>query len=729
MIIEAYDILENKRAVGHAPGLPPGISLRDVLQRDENTKRMIPCITQLTVNGQMITEWQDYCPGANDRIVMTIVPRAPAGLLPLLTLILQVVSVISFIVGLFLKPKSPKQQRGSQPSSTYSFEGIQDTVAPGDVVPVTYGQHRKGGQLLMYYLNMTPDWTGLAMNMLLSLGEGPVDNIGEVELNELGISAVASVTIATRLGTSSQSIIPGFETIKNTFHDGREITDEVAAQNPDNSIRRTSLIYRTIAYDVAELEVFVSALQGLTCRNVKGSKIRPNTSRYAIYFNNAASTSECDSVVWTFYATRSVTGNSDRPYWDNAHVIFPYQARWDVKIEWDGATCQPPWNNNRHPTYRLWLQDVTEVRGASGPYSGEALLGIRAAPTRTLHGGRPNATTAMRGRTVNQYVTPTSFTTGWSQNPSWAVLDYLTNSRYGHGAHSTIDDMDIQSFIDFATLANSLVDICQNTVAGCYTSIGQCDGTEAFHFGDPPAGDGGYASLDNGIPSDPAECMTLFSKYNGQNQYGICITRMCCPPRDEKIGVEDVNLSGPPCNEHTLYIDKVSITTGNPVFGLVAYVASGSTKDNFTGYGQVYHHGSKTLSLVRWNNQAVNTYGTILATVGCSLGIASQYHIFDVIGRDPSTGTTIVAYAENSGSNPFAVNSFLEAPPSNFSAGGCGGLATLGLNGIVVLPNGGPGDFHGVKIEDFVHWCFNCYDNPSTPVNSIYMDFSCVERT
>lgn len=454
MILEVYDVIGQKRAVGYTQPLPPGVTLLAVLEHDERVKQIVPSITMVKINGQVVTDWHGYCPQKEDRISLDIVAHYAEGVIAAIQIIIAVVSVVSFIVSIFTKPKSPKDQRGAQPSSTYNFEGLQDTIAPGDVIPVPYGEHRKGGQLLMYYLTMLPNNAGLAMSMLLSMGEGPVHSINDIELNEIGITRINSVTVETRLGTSSQSVIPGFEAIKNTFHDGREISDEIINQT---SPHLSSIIYRTVSHVCKEAELFVAALQGLTCIGKSRGTHYQQSSTYQIEYKDA---SLSDAAAWNNKGVRTLVGQFETTYWDSAKVVFPYAARWDLRLTWLTAACHPNWANPGLFSYRIWLQDVTEIGGDAPSFNNEALMAIKAAPNRTIHGGRPNATGIVKGRVVEVNSTLTTVTTIYTQNPAWPVADYLTNSRYGAGAHITRDELDIQSFMDFAVLADSLAIIC-----------------------------------------------------------------------------------------------------------------------------------------------------------------------------------------------------------------------------------------------------------------------------
>lgn len=462
MRLTIKDIESNKTAEGWAQDLPQGVTLAEVFKRHDKLKLITTSIVQVKANGRQLVDWRKYTPDPGDYIEIVLLPGdgfTLAGLVSVLEVLTAIVSVASFIVSLFQKPQKPQEARSSSP--TYTFEGIQDTFEPGNPVPVVYGKQRKGGQVLMYFLQMLPDRSGLAMNLLLSMGEGPVDSIDDVEINEISVSALSSVTVITRLGTDSQPMFEPFQQIANTFHDGREITDEFKNGRSGGG-EQSSIVYRTVGHDVRQVDLFVAALQGLTCIGKSSGSFYPQWSRYKVEIHDSGrGANECDETVWQHYTERTVQGRFQSVYWDDFPVFLPYASRWDIRLTWLDARCHPVRANPGLFTYRLWLQEVTEIRGTMPDINNEALLAVQAAPTRDLHGGRPNVTAIVRGLKPKVYSSVDSYVTQWTQNPAWCVADYMTNSRYGMGAYINESDLDIQSFLDFATLADSTINTCE----------------------------------------------------------------------------------------------------------------------------------------------------------------------------------------------------------------------------------------------------------------------------
>ena len=731
MIIELYDIAEGKETMAHTIPPPEGCTLGTIMRHDREVAKIIPYIARAAANGQTLRDWENYEPGGNDRIRFDIKPLEPATVTAIGNALyyayvaIQVAIAVYSIVSLFMRPKTPKQQGDGRGSGTYSFEGLRTTIAPGFPIRVVYGKHRQAGQLLMYYLTMLPDKSGLAMNMLLSMGEGPISAIEDVEINEIGVSMLDSVTMETRLGYSSQSIIEGFETIKNTYYDGREISDE--RELVKSLTACSQIIYRTSGFDVLGIEHFVNAPAGITNVGLSSGQHYGAWVDYTVEYRDAQS-DICENPAWSDPEVHRINGKDSRVEWNNGLTNFPYASRWDVRFTWVNANRHPARNPDRmnaQVNVRIMLQDVTEIRGPSGTFSHEALLAIRAAPNRDLHGGRPNATAVTRGRLVDNYATTTSLTNQWTQNPAWPVLDYITNSRYGMGAYVQTADVDLQSFIDFATLANSQTDMCPETNPETNTNIGKCFGTPDFHHGDPPRASGG-------IDSDPNvyECGEYNSRYDGVNQYGFCRARMCCDPSAGAPGIWGVFSGEYFCEWQESWIWLTRVTTGSPIFGIIGYMTPESSAETCTAYGLICDPYSSAVIVTRWNNQSVNTYGTIIATFSMAYD-QGDYFLFQ---PNPDYDTQPTWGPESRGvvlrlrvitSNDITKlwpEEPIDTSPQRVDART---VAIAGLSGVVVLPapNDRGGDFHSVVAEDFGHSCGLCYDGQPLDVRTF--DYTC----
>ena len=438
MILEIEDILENQTAVAHA-ALPDGVTLKQVFEHTEQLRQVKASIVAVRFNGIRVTAWEHLSPVKGDRVRITLAPRLPAipaGVMAAIQVAVAVISVVTFFITLFNKPKSPKTKTDSP---TYTYDGIRTNIVPGNPIPVIYGQHRTGGQLLS--LSILVDVTGRQthnMFLLLGLGRGDVTEVNCIRLNNIPIEHISSVSVVTRLGATSQSIIPGFEYDKNTFADGREI----ASGSP--------IVYTTQAVSLVSYEVILQALEGLVHYKDNGGR-ETEWVEYRLEHRLTGTTSydtAIDRQRWT-HATAAPAATT---YLVRTSSIGQH----DIRVTFLGTRHRDAILAGGQSKGRIWLTNVTEIEGAGEPYSGTALLALEAVATAEMHGQRPDVTALVRGKPVLVYSTTAVNTRTWTQNPAWCVLDYMTNSIYGMGAFIAPADVDIQSFINFATLCRSL---------------------------------------------------------------------------------------------------------------------------------------------------------------------------------------------------------------------------------------------------------------------------------
>ena len=449
MRLEVNDIIGGKRAHGCAQP-PPGITLGRVFDQDAGLRELAKAVLQVSVNGTRVDDWRAAAPGINDDVKITIAPGEflTAALFTIpslfgvtspiavsLSMIFGVISVASFFVDLFNRPKSPKLSTGPRESPTYGIEGLQDTFAPGSPVPVTYGTHRQGGQVLMFYLDVASNsgGRGLVMSEQLGLCHGPVSSITAVEINRIPAEDVSSVSGQTRTGTASQSVMDGFDRIRNSFADGREVGSE-------------SIIYRSVSNAMESFDLILSA-PALTAPNKKGN-IRTQRVGYSVERRASGET------AWTVVASpREVVGGSLQQLFFQHSFPLPSRGAYDVRVRKLSHLATNP-----EGAHRVFLHAVTEYQDVTGAYSGIAQIGVRAAATAQLQGGRPGTTALVHGKLVRVYSTTAVQTTTWTANPAWCVFDYMTSSVYG--MKIPLADMDVQSFIDLATLASSQCNDC-----------------------------------------------------------------------------------------------------------------------------------------------------------------------------------------------------------------------------------------------------------------------------
>lgn len=160
------------------------------------------------------------------------VAYVPAGIDPISLALQIIISVaLSYTASLLIgKPKIRKDQRG-RGETVYGFAGIQNSYVNGASVPVVYGLHRVGGVGLGLFSRV--DGQEDTVYILLALGEGPIQAIGQYTTNQGGLTGGSlpdglmingnpatgfrNVEVSLRLGTNDQSAISAFADAATSF--------------------------------------------------------------------------------------------------------------------------------------------------------------------------------------------------------------------------------------------------------------------------------------------------------------------------------------------------------------------------------------------------------------------------------------------------------------------------------------------------------------------------------
>lgn len=345
---------------------------------------------------------------------------------------------------LFPPAKPHIQQAVDEP--TFSFEGIRTAIGPGNVVPVIYGRHRVGGQLLSASVDQVMTVRDSAggtqrvealsspptLTMLLALGEGPLSVIltNTIEINGQPIANFPSVQTFTRLGDATQTPIPEFGETASTFADGREI-DVLPGV-----IYTTTQAVQAFVLNIA----FQEGLFVLTAKGEKHDNVTTLGYRYRVspagtwseysYFDVAAART---SVVRFGIRREDLT----LAVYD-VQVVFSHAYNVDdVRAKWMAT-----------------LESVTEILHNTSAYPNTALLGLRTVATDAMQGALPNITVEVLGRSVR--VNELLPNLNWSDNPAWCVMDLMTNGRYGLGYPDSV--IDFPAFQAWGAYCSQLVD-------------------------------------------------------------------------------------------------------------------------------------------------------------------------------------------------------------------------------------------------------------------------------
>jgi hypothetical protein len=196
------------------------------------------------INGRLVADWENYIPQKSERVRLVLKTEAPALFLPLFTPLFataaaatvaatvtsMIVSMaVSMAIGAIIRaltpnPKAPKLDgNGAQ---AFGITGFTNTTGQGVPIPVWYGEQRVWGHVIASGANLSADYTTMLANILYCLGDSGGDGyeaIYDVRIDRIPADQYKGVTVHTRLGSLTQSVIPEFSRTSNLFVDGRTL--------------------------------------------------------------------------------------------------------------------------------------------------------------------------------------------------------------------------------------------------------------------------------------------------------------------------------------------------------------------------------------------------------------------------------------------------------------------------------------------------------------------------
>ena len=430
--------------------IPAGVLLCKVLPPGHAWNRII-CSGRVLEPGEETT----YCVQPEDEVLT--IPQWGTGLEPLLALalpyLIPAVIGIGVSIGItalsyvLFPPAKPHVQGGAVDEPTFSFEGIRTTIGPGQVVPVIYGRHRVGGQLLSASVDQAMTFVDTAgpggrqhvealstpptLTMLLALGEGPIHNIllDTLEINGQPAANFPNVQTFTRLGTTLQPAMPEFGETANTFADGRPIGDDPG-------------ITYTTTTQIDAFSLNIAFQEGLYYLTEKGQK-EDNVSHVQYRYRPTGGTYP-DWVTFEVAAARTSVVRFAIRREGLTHATY------DIQLRFAGARRI----DELRAKWVATLESVTEILHNQSSYPNTPLLGLRAVATDALQGALPNITVEIQGRTVR--VGSFSAPESWSDNVAWCVLDLMTHPRYGLGYPDAV--IDLPAFAFWGAYNDQLID-------------------------------------------------------------------------------------------------------------------------------------------------------------------------------------------------------------------------------------------------------------------------------
>jgi predicted phage tail protein len=298
--------------------------------------------------------------------------------------------------------------------SSYNWGNAQSQNGQGNALAITYGTMRTAGQVLAQHISS--DDEDQYLNILLCGGEGPIDSISDIRINDNPISYYkdATVTFETRFGNNDQTSITNFN---DTYHD-QPLNYEL---NTDN----TWIAEQTEGNAVEGLEITLQLPGGLYYANDNGSLGNASVTVQVQYRKVGA-------ADWNDFTTATITAAKNTAFFRTYRLDNLTAAQYEVRAQCTAKSG----TSTRYSTHVYWTQ-LSSIMYDDFSRPGKVLIGIKALATSQLSGGMPIITWLQTRETVWVWNAETSkYEQKAATNPAWAAYDMIHRCRQIKNIHT-----------------------------------------------------------------------------------------------------------------------------------------------------------------------------------------------------------------------------------------------------------------------------------------------------
>ncbi|MBW1764266.1 MAG: hypothetical protein JRJ23_05920, partial [Deltaproteobacteria bacterium] len=300
------------------------------------------------------------------------------------------------------------KQKGFENSQTYSWNGINNTIGEGSVVPVVYGHHEVGGLVIeawsegdvvrgtsWYYDSSFID-KEYTLRALIAFGEGPICAVNEnsIKLNKQSIDNYGKdCNSFTTLGEIDQEILDtDFSSVKRQYslQDNFELVDNtqgIAAGSADG--------FTYECYDKCD-RVYINFIFPHGCHD--GDDIR--TIKLEAAYQSLSS--DPDNDPWAepksegddYGANLWLKVKNKSAFQIDHRIILPGYDNWRIKVWREDSPYTEGVND-------VFVTHLVEVTSSVLNYPATALLGVEVVATDKLYGRLPTITAEIWGRRLD----------------------------------------------------------------------------------------------------------------------------------------------------------------------------------------------------------------------------------------------------------------------------------------------------------------------------------------
>ena len=333
------------------------------------------------------------------------------------------------------RPRVDTSNADQSQSQTYGWGGTSTLTGQGHPLAITYGTMKSGGVLLSRHI--ISDGARQYLHLLYCAGEGELQDIRNIRINENPADNYKDVQIDIRLGTNDQTIIPNF-------------ADNYADQPLNYELSGGWATHEMQGNLCTGIELTVALPNGLYYSNDEGGMDSTSVTLAAechIVGSAEAWTALplCDSTGTDAFLTRkdgawvrsldgaSLGGNYSGRINEatNRAIYRVYRfeglppGRYEVRVR-----CVHKDGNTIRYVNRVYWTQLTQIVYDDFVHPGKALIGIRALATEQLSGNDP-AVTWVQERSKLYVWNPyrKAYEEKRADNPAWACYDILHQCR------------------------------------------------------------------------------------------------------------------------------------------------------------------------------------------------------------------------------------------------------------------------------------------------------------
>ena len=367
-------------------------------------------------------------------------------------------------------PAAQADRKTYEISPSYNWSNAQSPTDQGNALAVTYGTMRTAGQVLAQHVSSDGD--NQYLNILMCGGEGPLDSISDIRINDNPISYYKDIVVETRLGTNDQTVIANF----NDIYVDQALAYEL---NIDN-IWTTQ---QTEGNAVEGLEITLELPYGLYYAKDNGRLGNASVTLQAQYH-------KVGETDWSNFtdgtATNLVISTAKNTTFFRTYRIDNLPAaQYEVRVQCVAKSG----TSNRYSTRVFWTQ-LSSIMYDDFARPGKVLVGIKALATSQLSGGMPSITWLQTKNNVWVWKNDSGqYEQKSATNPAWAAYDMIHRCRQIKNIHTGSFEFIVQGvtasravYQDFASWAafcdsyNLTFNYIFNTATDLWTALQKPEG-------------------------------------------------------------------------------------------------------------------------------------------------------------------------------------------------------------------------------------------------------------